>query len=148
MLAYSFGTAHSRDPVCQGRPIPKEDFDQMSHIVTIQTKLHDPAAVAAACARMNLPAPSTGTARLFGGEVAGLLVQLPGWTYPAVVDLASGDVRFDDFEGRWGDRAHLDRFLQLYAVELVKLQARAKGLPVTEQALADGGIRLQVIEGG
>jgi hypothetical protein len=47
----------------------------------------------------------------------------------------------------WGDRVHLDRFLQLYAVEVVKLQARAKGYPVTEQALADGGIRLQVMEG-
>jgi hypothetical protein len=89
----------------------------MSHIVTVQTKVRDPAAVAAACARMNLPAPVTGTAKLFGGEVTGLLVQLPDWQYPAVVDLASGEVRFDNFEGRWGDRAHLDRFLQLYAVE-------------------------------
>jgi hypothetical protein len=73
----------------------------MSHIVTIQTKVRDPAAVAAACARMNLPAPAPGTARLFGGEVAGLLVQLPGWQYPAVVDLANGEVRFDNYEGRW-----------------------------------------------
>ncbi|HEX4591791.1 MAG TPA: hypothetical protein VH120_17775 [Gemmataceae bacterium] len=119
----------------------------MSHIVTIQTKVRDPAAVAAACRRMSLPAPAAGTAMLFGGEVSGLLVQLPGWTYPAVVDLASGEVKFDNFGGHWGDRAHLDRFLQLYAVELVKLQARAQGYPVTEQALEDGGIKLQVIEG-
>jgi hypothetical protein len=119
----------------------------MSYIVTIQTKVRDQAAVAAACARMNLANPEAGTAKLFGGQVSGLLVRLPGWTYPAVVDLASGDVRFDNFEGRWGDRAHLDRFIQLYSVELVKLQARANGYPVTEQALEDGGIRLQIIEG-
>ena len=41
--------------------------------------------------------------------------------------------------------AHLDRFLQLYAVEKAKLEARAKGYPVTEQALEDGGIKLQII---
>jgi hypothetical protein len=118
----------------------------MSHIVTIQTKVRDPAAVAAACARMSLATPTVGTAALFGGQVNGLLVRLHGWTYPAVVDLATGEVIFDNFEGRWGDRAHLDRFLQLYTVEKAKLEAKAKGFPVTEQALEDGGIRLQIIE--
>jgi hypothetical protein len=58
----------------------------MSHIVTIQTKVHDPAAVAAACRRLQLPAPVQGTAELFSGQATGLLVQLPGWQYPAVID--------------------------------------------------------------
>ncbi len=73
----------------------------MSHIVTLVTKVRDPAAVAAACRRLGLPAPVQGTARLFGGEVTGLLVQLPGWQYPAVIDTASGEVRYDNFGGRW-----------------------------------------------
>ena len=30
----------------------------MSHIVSIETKVHDPAAVAAACHRLSLPAPA------------------------------------------------------------------------------------------
>jgi hypothetical protein len=118
----------------------------VSHIVTIQTKVRDPASVAAACARMSLPAPTVGTAALFGGHVNGLLVQLPGWTYPAVVDLASGELKYDNFEGRWGDRAHLDRFVQLYAVERAKLEARTRGYPVTEEALQDGSVRLHIIE--
>jgi hypothetical protein len=118
----------------------------MSHIVTIQTKVRDPAAVAAACARMNLPAPTVGTAALFGGQVNGLLVRLPGWTYPAVVDLATGEVKFDNFEGRWGDRAQLDRFLQLYPIERAKLEAKANGFPVTEEALENGSIKLEIIE--
>lgn len=54
----------------------------MSHVVTIQTKVHDPAAVAAACQRLNLAAPVQGTARLDGGETTGLVVRLPGWQYP------------------------------------------------------------------
>jgi hypothetical protein len=40
----------------------------MSHIVTIQTKVHDPHAVAAACRRLNLAAPVQGTAKLHSGE--------------------------------------------------------------------------------
>jgi hypothetical protein len=73
----------------------------MSHIVTVQTKVRDPAALAAACTRLGLAAPTHGTARLYSGEVTGLVVRLPGWTYPAVIDLQSGEVRYDNFEGRW-----------------------------------------------
>jgi hypothetical protein len=119
----------------------------MSHIVSIQTKLHDPAAIAAACQRLNLPAPVQDTARLFSGEATGLIVHLPGWQYPVVIDPLTGTVRYDNYSGRWGDQHHLDRFLQMYAVEKAKLEARKKGYQVSEQALQDGGIRLQIIEG-
>ena len=76
----------------------------MSHIVTIQTKVHDPAAVAAACQRLQLPAPVQGTDQLFSGQATGLLVQLPGWQYPAVIDTLSGTVHFDNYQGRWGEQ--------------------------------------------
>jgi hypothetical protein len=120
----------------------------MSHVVTIQTKVHDPVAVAAACQRLNLAAPAQGTARLYSGESTGLIVKLPGWQYPAVVEPLTGTIRYDNFGGHWGDQAHLDRFLQLYAVEKAKLEARKKGFAVTEQALQNGGIKLQIVEGG
>ena len=119
----------------------------MSHIVSIQAKVRDPAAVAAACQRLGLAAPVRGTAALFSGEVTGLLVQLPGWEYPAVIDTATGTVHFDNFEGRWGDQAHLDRFRQLYEVEKAKLEARPRGYPVSEQTLQDGSIEVQIVEG-
>jgi hypothetical protein len=118
----------------------------MSHVVTIQTKVHDPAAVAAACQRLNLAAPVQGTVHLFSGEATGLVVRLPGWQYPAVVEPLTGTIRYDNFEGHWGDQQHLDRFLQMYAVEKAKLEARAKGYPVTEQALENGSIQLQITE--
>jgi hypothetical protein len=47
----------------------------------------------------------------------------------------------------WGDQRHLDRLLQIYAVEKAKIEARKQGYVVTEQALADGSIKLQMIEG-
>lgn len=77
----------------------------MSHIVSIATRIHDPAAVAAACRRLGLPEPAHGTARLYSGEAAGLLLHLPGWQYPAVIDLPSGTVKFDNFEGAWKDQS-------------------------------------------
>jgi len=119
----------------------------VSHIVSIQTKVHDPAAIAAACRRLNLEAPVQGTAKLFSGEATGLLLKLPGWEYPAVIDTAIGTVKYDNFEGAWGDQAHLDRFLQMYAVERAKLEARKKGFTFSEQALQNGSIKLQIIEG-
>ncbi|HEY7328488.1 MAG TPA: hypothetical protein VH592_12645 [Gemmataceae bacterium] len=119
----------------------------MSHIVTLQTKVHDHAAVVAACQRLNLTPPQQGTARLYSGEAEGLMVQLPGWQYPIVIDTLSGIVRYDNFEGRWGEPQHLDRFLQLYAVERAKLEARKKGYTVSEQALQDGSIRVQITQG-
>ena len=101
-----------------------------------------------ACQRLGLPAPVEGKAQLFSAEASGLLVQLPDWTYPAVIDVQTGEVHYDTFEGAWGNEAHLQRFLQIYAIELVKLEARKKGFNVTEQAVQDGAIKLQIIEGG
>ncbi len=119
----------------------------MSHVVMLQTKVHDPVAVAAACQRLNLAPPLHGTAQLYSGEAEGLLVQLPGWQYPVVIDTLSGVVRYDNYQGYWGEQQHLDRFLQLYAVERAKLEARKKGYTVSEQSLQDGSIKLKMIEG-
>jgi len=47
----------------------------------------------------------------------------------------------------WGDQVQLDRFLQAYAVEKAALEARKLGHTVSEQLLADGSIKLQIVEG-
>ena len=120
----------------------------MSHIVTIRSELRDAAAVRAACDRLKLPAPVQGKTRLFSGEVEGLAVQLPDWVYPVVADLASGQIKFDNFNGRWGEQKHLDRFMQAYAVEKCRIEAHKKGHLVTEQQLADGSVKLTVQVGG
>jgi hypothetical protein len=121
----------------------------MSHIVAIRTEVRDVAAVRAACKRLGLAEPVQGTTKLFSGEVTGLAIKLPGWQYPAVADLATGQMKFDNFQGRWGDPKHLDRFLQAYAVERCRLEARKKGHMVTEQQQADGSIKLTIqVAGG
>jgi len=118
----------------------------MSHVVQIQSRVHDPVALAAACRRLGLAEPVQGTAHLYGGEATGVLVQFPGWQYPAVIDTSAGTIQYDNFEGRWGDQTHLDRLCQLYAVEKAKLEARKKGLFVSEQLNPDGSILVQIRE--
>src|SRR5262249_58433326 len=107
----------------------------MSHIVTLETRLHDPVALAAACQRLGLPAPTQGTAQLFSGEATGLVVQLPDWQYPVLLDPLTGLVRYDNYGGSWGDRQQLDRLIQRYAVEKTKLEAHKRGYTVSQQAL-------------
>lgn len=120
----------------------------MSHLVEIKTEVRDATAVTAACDRLRLPQPVQGTHRLFSGEVAGLGVQLPDWRYPAVCQLDSGEIRYDNYNGRWGEQQHLDRFVQMYAVEKAKIEARRRGNTCTEQQLADGSVKLTVNVGG
>ena len=120
----------------------------MSHIVVIHTEVRDPVALAAACLRQRLPAPVSGSHRLFTTTVSGWGVQLPDWKYPVVCQTDSGQLHYDTFEGRWGDRRYLDRFLQTYAVERATLEARRQGHTVLEQPLADGSIKLTVTVGG
>ena len=120
----------------------------MSHVVTVETEVRDVAAARAACNRLQLEPPSEGRAQLFSGEATGLIVQFPDWQYPVVFDTSTGEANYDNYNGRWGAQQHLDRFLQIYAVEKSKIEARRNGHSITEQTLADGSIKLTVQIGG
>ena len=120
----------------------------MSHVVQIQTEVRDPAAVHAACRRLGLPEPANGAAQLYGGQATGLLVHLPDWLFPVAIDTDSGAIRYDNYGGCWGDEQHLHRFLQAYAVERARGEARRKNYATTEQPLADGSILVEIEVGG
>ncbi len=120
----------------------------MSHIVQIQTQIRDPSAVAAACRRLKLPEPLQRTAKLYNSEATGLVVELPDWRYPLVCDITTGELKYDNFSGHWGDDSRLHNFLQAYTVEKAMLEARRQGHSVEEQALADGSIRVRIAVAG
>ena len=120
----------------------------MSHIVEIKTEIRDEAAVRAACTRLQLSPPERKTVRLFSATATGLCVQLPGWNYPVVCNTDSGQVSYDNYEGHWGEQRHLNSFLQGYAVEKAKLEARRKGHTCFETHLEDGSIKVTVRVGG
>ena len=120
----------------------------MSHIVCIKTQIKDPHALAAAFVRLGLSQPTQGKAQLFTSEASGLIVTLPGWTYPAVIDVTAGTIAYDTYNGAWGEQKELDKLLQAYAVEKARLVARQAGHGVTEETLANGSIKLTVSVGG
>ena len=121
----------------------------MSHIVSIKTEVRDAAAVRSACRRLNIDQPEEGTFTLFSANAKGIAIRLPDWTYPVVCDVTSGEVKFDNFDGRWGDQKELDRFMQAYAVERATIEARRNGHTCTEQPLEDGSIKLTIqVAGG
>ena len=116
----------------------------MSHVVTIRTQVRDPLAIQTACSRLKLSAPVYGPAKLFASEKIGWAIRLTGWNYPAVCNTNTGEVDFDNYGGKWGEQQELDLFLQAYAVEKAKLEARKAGHSATEHLLADGSIRVCV----
>ncbi len=120
----------------------------MSHIVEIKTEIRDEQAVRAACTRLQLSTPEHKTVRLFSATATGLCIQLPGWSYPVVANLQTGQVQYDNYNGHWGEQKHLNAFLQAYAVEKAKVEARKKGHSVSETRLDDGSIRVTVRVGG
>ena len=121
----------------------------MSHIVSIKTEVRDAEAVKAACKRLGLDEPFHAKAKFYmGDEVTGWCIKLPGWLYLAVADLTTGQVKFDNYEGSWGDQKHLDAFVQAYAVEKATIEAKKRGHTVYEQPLADGSIKLVIQVGG
>jgi hypothetical protein len=120
----------------------------LSHIVEIKTEIRDEQAVRAACTRLQLSPPEQKAARLFSTTARGLCVQLPQWQYPVVINLQTGQTQFDNYGGHWGEQKHLNSFLQAYAVEKSKMEARKRGHSVSETKLEDGSIRVTVRVGG
>ena len=120
----------------------------MSHIVEIKTEIRDEAAVKAACTRLQIPTPEHKTCRLFNATATGLCVQLPGWNYPVVCNTETGQLQYDNYGGHWGEQSRLNSFLQAYAVEKAKIEARKKGHSVTETTLQDGAIKVTIRVGG
>jgi hypothetical protein len=116
----------------------------MSHIVEIKTEIRDEQAVREACVRLKLAAPERKTVRLFSATETGLCVELPGWRYPVVCNVLTGELRFDNYNGHWGPQAELNKFLQAYAVEKAKIEARKKGHLAYETAQEDGSIKVTV----
>ena len=120
----------------------------MSHVVEIKTEVRDEQAVRAACVRLQLAPPEHKTVTLFSATAAGLCLQLPGWQYPVVINLQTGQTQYDNYGGHWGEQKHLNSFLQAYAVEKSKIEARKKGHSCSETRLEDGSIRVTVKVGG
>lgn len=120
----------------------------MSHVVQIKTEIRDFNAVKHTCTRLQLEPPTHGTFQLYNSEETGCGVRLHDWKYPVVCKLESGEIRYDNFNGHWGNAQRLDEFTQLYSVEKTKLEARKQGFSAVEALLEDGSIKVTINAGG
>jgi hypothetical protein len=114
----------------------------MSHTVTIKAQFKDLETILATAREMGLQEPKVDFAKLYASTHNGVVVKLPGWTYPVIIDRQTGEVHFDNFNGAWGKKEHLDRFTQLYAVNRAQSVAKAKGLLTSRKVLPNGSIQV------
>ena len=80
-------------------PEPWIGGTDLSHIVTIKTEVRDPGASRPPAAGSHCPSRSTTRPSFFSGQATGLLVKLPDWLYPVVIDTATGQARYDNYLG-------------------------------------------------
>jgi hypothetical protein len=120
----------------------------MSHTVKIKTEVRNVEAIKTACKRVGAEFLGQKSHKLYGSNYAdGVGVKLVGWYLPVVFNVETGAASLDNYGGSWGAQSVLDKFLQAYAVEVVKLQARKSGQTVTESVQADGSVKLSVSVG-
>jgi len=74
--------------------------------------------------------------------------KLKGWTHPVAIDINTGELAFDNYAGRWGEEAELDKVRQGYGVEAAKAQAEVEGHEFEEEKLTDGSIKCTIGLGG
>ena len=106
----------------------------MSSTMNVKLEIRDVAALTAAVLRMGGSIDAHGGVyKLFDDtRHKGRAVHLTGWRYPIVVDTETGKVAYDDYHGKWGNVADLNKLKGYYGVEVATRAARAKGYSVRE----------------
>lgn len=87
---------------------------------------------------------ATGQHAIYSGTYEGIGVILPGWNYPVIINPETGEIKYDNYNGHWGSQDGLDRLVQGYSVEQIRLEAIRQGVSVAEETLENGDIRLLV----
>lgn len=113
----------------------------MSHVTTVAVEFKDLEALELAARKLGAPFRRDETVQFMDGNtVTGPSVRLAGWQYPVVLE--GKKLHMDNYGGRWGKPAELDRLKQTYAIEVTKKQARKQGFRVGESRASDGSVKL------
>jgi len=116
----------------------------VSHTTTIELEIKSLTALATACRETTTPYEQNTSVRLYDGTlIEDCFAFTPnGWKYP--VAAKNGQLKYDNYEGAWGNESELNRVKQRYAVNVQKEAARARGYRVREERLSDGKVKLVV----
>ena len=113
----------------------------MSHVTTVEVEFKDLEALEVAASSLGAEFKRADQVRFMDGStVSGASVKLRGWPYPVVVQ--GKKLHMDNYEGRWGNPADIDRLKQAYAVQVARKHARQHGFRVRETQASDGTVRL------
>jgi hypothetical protein len=114
----------------------------MSHTTTLKIELTDKNAIQKAGellakAGWDVRIVEGNEVKLFDGTYKakqGIIVKLPQWRYPILIDLEEGKIYYDNYDGRWGDTLYLDLFKTGYnAGKLLKAIEKRYGKTVAKQ---------------
>jgi hypothetical protein len=105
----------------------------MSHTVSLKLKVKDKRLLKEIALKKGYKVEDDAHVRFFSSEEYGMAVYLPGWHYPVVVT-DGGEVRYDNYNGKWGKQEVLNELMQDYATELVLRTARMEGYLILEQS--------------
>lgn len=105
----------------------------MSHITTCKVEVRDEEALREAAKACGFTVLEPGEHDLYERSVSGIGVELPGWQYPVVADPESGELSYDNYNGRWGELSLLDQFLQEYTAAVISQQAAEQGYSCTRE---------------
>ena len=101
----------------------------MSHTAVVKTKITDIEILKEVLNRLGLPYEEKNSVKLFVGVKTakrGVVVQLPGWRYPILIDIANGKIYYDNYNGKWGSYEELEKLLNEYALEKVLKELQRK----------------------
>jgi len=116
----------------------------MSHIVKSKIEVSNKPCLLAAVEALGLENLGEGTHTLYGGQKAkGIAVKLPDWSYPAVINVENGEVKYDNYGGSWGKQIELDKLMQEYTLKVGEEQAEQAGMLASRNLLDNGDIELE-----
>lgn len=92
-----------------------------SHTTKIKVEYSDPDQLRLAVQAMGGTWLGMGTHDLYESNATGYGWTLPGWTFP-IVQSKTGELHYDDYKGRWGNVADLQRLKSEYAASKTELE--------------------------
>ena len=120
----------------------------MSHTATVKTELRSRQMIQRAAKAMKLEC-SVGdfTQTFYQGtpQKGDVLVKLPGWSYPVLINTKTAEVHFDNFNGIWGEAARLDDLIQEYSLLTAEDELQQfvlEGWTITRQKQPNGDVQL------
>lgn len=100
----------------------------MSHSQTIKVLVNNKEALELTAKEMNAKSFSTEETevKMYDGTYRGMFVHFKNWNYPVVI--ANGDLRYDSYNGAWGNERDLKQFRQAYAANVVIVEGQREGM--------------------